>query len=108
MREAGQAINDTFKLHNAGAVHAQVGPCVKGVVVLDVEGEFDYIVTMEDLTRGQRIGNYSIDFKLGASSPWRVLVPPVQLNSTGGDHDGGHEGGHLLRDRDRPDGHDPR
>ena len=107
MREAGQAINDTFKLHNAGAVHAQVGPCVEGVVVLDVEGEFDYIVTMEDLTRGQRIGNYSIDYKLGASSPWRVLVPPVQLNSTGGDH-GGHDGGHLLRDRDRPDGHDPR
>lgn len=42
-------------------------------------GEFDFISTMEDLTNGQRIGNYSIDYQRKGSDQWEVLVPPVQL-----------------------------
>lgn len=78
MREAGRAINDTFRLHNAGVVRAGSGVCENGVVVVDATGEFDFIVTMEDLRFGQRIGNYSIDFRQEGSDVWEVLVPPVQ------------------------------
>ena len=42
------------------------------------KGEFDYVSTMEDLTQGQRIGNYSIDFQRKGSQQWETLVPPVQ------------------------------
>ena len=41
---------------------------------------------------GQRIGNYSIDFRRRGSTAWEVLVPAVQPSGYG----------------DRPDGHDPR
>ena len=58
MHEAGTAINDTFRLNNAGMAHSTSGACKDGVVVVEVtEQAFDYIVTMEDLTHGQRIGN---------------------------------------------------
>ena len=58
MHEAGTAINDTFRLNNAGIAHSTSGACKDGVVVVKVtEQAFDYIVTMEDLTHGQRIGN---------------------------------------------------
>ena len=61
MHEVGKAINDTFHLNNAGSASMVSGACSKGVVTLDVQGEFDFIVTMEDLSKGQRIGNYSIE-----------------------------------------------
>jgi hypothetical protein len=84
MHEAGKAINDTFKLNNAGASFTIPShSCSTGVVVLQVaasEGkseEFDFIVTMEDLRYGQRIGNYSIEYRLVGSDKWAMLVPPV-------------------------------
>jgi len=36
MREAGKALNDTFKLHNAGVAEGVSGQCVVGFVVLNV------------------------------------------------------------------------
>ena len=33
MQQAGKALNDTFKLNNAGVTGAQSGPCVDGVAV---------------------------------------------------------------------------
>lgn len=96
MHEAGKAINDTFLLHSAGTMQAS-GPCQEGLAVLNATGDFDYIVSMEDLSRGQRIGNYSIDFRRWGSSLWETLVPPVQLS-----------GAVSTRLRDRPDGKDPR
>ena len=53
MHEAGKAINDTFKLNNAGIVGDVSGKCDAGVATIEVEGDFDYVVTMEDLTQGR-------------------------------------------------------
>ena len=106
MRETGRAINDTFILNNKGLVSHSSNPCGDGVVVLKVDDPthegFDYIITMEDMTKGQRVGNYSIDYRLTDSEVWSVLVPPVQpipptppsLGRSGF--------------TDRPDGNDPR
>ena len=127
MHEAGKAINHTFHLNHVGSVADVSGACGPGVATVDVAtlGGFDYIVTMEDLSKGQRIGNYSIDFQRRGSKVWEVLVPPVQptTNSSGssgaqarvqlaagGHHSGRAEGRDGGRDggRDRPDGTDPR
>jgi hypothetical protein len=97
MHEAGKAINDTFRLNHAGKISAASGPCTTGVAVVDVSGSFDYIVTMEDLTHGQRIGNYSIEYRLQGATAWEMLVPPVHKNKTA-----------TSSLHDRPDGHDPR
>lgn len=100
MIAVGQAINATFKENNAGETPKGVvtsGSCGEGVAVVDVTGPFDYIVTMEDLAQGQRIGNYSIEYRERGSAPndWKVLVPPVVDNKT-------------KPLGDRPDGRDPR
>lgn len=82
-------------------------------------GQFDYVVTMEDLTHGQRIGNYSIEFKRKGGDHWETLVPAVQPNTTSATATTGttiiqqeEEEGALVKgavgERDRPDGHDPR
>merc|ERR1712224_548350 len=47
---------------------------------------------MEDLTMGQRIGKYSIEYRLSGSDEWHMLVPPVNATKL----------------QDRPDGGDPR
>ena len=96
MRDVGLAINDTFKLNNAGVARAVSAPCGDGVATLDVSGEFDFVVSMEDLSRGQRIGNYSVDFMRRGGTEWEVLVPPVQKKVA------------PRELGDRPDGHDPR
>ena len=103
MHEAGKAINDTVKIHNVGIVTAVAAPCGVGTAVLDVSGPFDYVMSMEDLRHGQRIGNYSIEFRRRNSQAWEMLVPPVQPRSPRVDEAAGRLGG-----RDRPDGHDPR
>jgi hypothetical protein len=125
MHEAGKAINDTFHLNHVGTVAAVSGACGLGVATVEVTvaGGFDYIVSMEDLSKGQRIGNYSIDFQRRGSDVWEVLVPPVQPvanSSNGGTNEariqpaaGGHHGNSGRaegrgKDRDRPDGSDPR
>eukprot|EP00052_Salpingoeca_macrocollata_P009160 m.72357 g.72357 ORF g.72357 m.72357 type:complete len:241 (-) comp16958_c0_seq2:57-779(-) len=96
MADVGRALNDTFGVHVAAALNAS-GACGQGVVelALPTAGQpFDYVVTMEDLARGQRIMNYSIDYLPVGGSEWQVLVPPVWKTSTAVS--------------DRPDGHDPR
>ena len=99
MADAGKAINDTFYNHNRGIAQDIVAPCGPGVMVLDVvgSGPIDYVVTMEDLTRGQRIANYSVEFRRHGSVEWEMLVPVVQTRRP--------RGGNIA---DRPDGHDPR
>mmetsp|Transcript_15265 Transcript_15265/g.39253 ORF Transcript_15265/g.39253 Transcript_15265/m.39253 type:complete len:598 (+) Transcript_15265:41-1834(+) len=94
MAEAGKAINDTFR-NSVVQVDTVSGACTDGVVELTVPagGQFDYIMSMEDLTHGQRFGNYSVDFQRVGSSKWETLVSPSNVTS-------------ALQDR--PDGHDPR
>ena len=103
MHEAGKAINDTFKLHNVAIATGISAPCGVGTAVLNVSGAFDYVMSMEDLRHGQRIGNYSIEFRRHQSHVWEMLVPPVQSRSSRVDEATGR-----LSERDRPDGHDPR
>jgi len=94
MTQVGQALNQTFLHHHAGLISHQSSACGPGVATVAVTDEFDYILSMEDLTQGQRIGNYSIDFRRPGSDVWEVLVPPVQPR--------------RFSLGDRPDGHDPR
>ena len=98
MREAGRALNDTFKHNNAGIVTGASAPA-DGVAVVNATGRFDYVVTMEDLRRGQRVGNYSIEYRVkgSAKDAWQVLVPPVQPLPPSP---------RRLRCKDRPDGRD--
>ena len=63
MHEAGKEINDIFHLNNAGIASAVATPCGVGTAVLNVTGGFDYMMSMEDLRHGQRIGNCSIEFR---------------------------------------------
>lgn len=95
MREVGDALNSTFGKHVSKAT-AVKGACAEGVVELElphVGAPIDYIVTMEELSEGQRIANYSVEFQRSGASKWETLVPPVQPTPS-------------LQDR--PDGHDPR
>jgi alpha-L-fucosidase len=100
MAEAGAALNATFRAPPLAALAAAPasGPCATPLIVELPDGggqPFDYVVTMEDLTFGQRIANYSFDFQAVGSATWQVLVPAV-----------GPPSAPALRDR--PDGHDPR
>jgi alpha-L-fucosidase len=114
MKEVGQALNDTFRLLDAVGLRGKVGnvsgPCGMGVVVLNVSDSkgdgFDYIRTMEDMRYGQRIGNYSIEYRVKGSVDWQLLVPPVHVNKTSIGQS--HKGKSSLGMQDRPDGHDPR
>ena len=80
-------------------VEAKSGPCTTGIAQIAVQPgtEFDYIVSMEDMTQGARFANYSVEFQRVGSPSWEVLVPPVHAGSPD-----------ELQARDRPDGHDPR
>ena len=99
MADTGKAINDTFKLNDAGKiVDLAPLPCSVGAVVLDVSGPFDYVLTMEDMRHGQRVANYSIEYKLKGSTAWAMLVPPLYANASAPASSLG----------DRPDGNDPR
>ena len=98
MRDVGRALNDTF----GSAVASLAGPatlrCGGGdYAVLDVPpgAAVDYVVSAEDLARGQRIANYSVEYE-SADAPgvWSPLVPLVRASAS------------ALGDR--PDGHDPR
>ena len=104
MRDVGRAINDTFHVSVASTPEGSIeSECIEGAVVIDVpageKGWFDYVVTMEDLTQGQRIMNYSVEFQRPDSSDWETLIPPVWKNKPK------PPAGGLG---DRPDGHDPR
>jgi len=75
--------------------------------ITDVKGRpFDYVVTMEDLAQGQRIGNYSIDFMRQGSKVWEVLVPPVHKKKKTPSLTASPTASPTVGDR--PDGHDPR
>jgi len=113
MHVAGKAINDTFHLNDVGKATAVTGSCGPGVSVLDVSGPFDYIVTMEDLVHGQRIGNYSIEYRAKGSVSWEVLVPPVRASHSPPPPAAGAARVPTAPAADgpvsdRPDGHDPR
>jgi alpha-L-fucosidase len=100
MAEAGAALNATFRAPPLAALAGAPvsGPCAAPLIIELPGGggqPFDYVVSMEDLTFGQRIANYSFDYQAVGSAVWEVLVPPVPANATG-----------ALGDR--PDGHDPR
>ena len=87
---------DSYPNHKATELS---GPCSESVSAIQVTGEFDYVVIMEDLRHGQRIGNYSIQFRRKGGSSWETLVPPVQAKAGSTDR---------VSVGDRPDGHDPR
>ena len=116
MREAGRAINDTFGTALASTTDV-AAPCTSPVL-LDVATDeaVDYVLIAEDMTNGQRVANYSVDYQ-DRSGTWRVLVPPVVANATNssvgarpeGVGDRPHDvGGRLDGVGDRPDGDDPR
>eukprot|EP01083_Nonionella_stella_P020491 56812_1 len=94
MHDVGVAINSTFVKNSvAKKITSKNGvSCIDSVVTLDnLKGQpFDYILTKEDLRYGQRIANYSIDYREVASDVWKVLVPVI------------------LPITDRPDGNDSR
>lgn len=97
MHVAGAALNATFRAPPLAGVANASTPCGTPVefALPDAGGQpFDYVVTMEDLTFGQRIANYTIEYQAVGSSDWAILVPPVIKNATGF--------------ADRPDGKDPR
>lgn len=82
MHEAGKAINDTFHKNHAGITTTVAAPCTVGAVVINATAPFDFVMSMEDLSHGQRIGNYSIDYRLTSSQSWQTLVPPVYKHAT--------------------------
>ena len=104
MAAAGKAINDTFH-KNVAVAPAVSGKCTTGIATLTVPdgAAFDYVVSAEDMTKGARFANYSIEYQRAGSSEWEVLVPPCPPKGCGGS--GAPDGGQLG---DRPDGHDPR
>jgi hypothetical protein len=112
MAEAGKAINDTFRHHHVGKAAAASGICGPGVISVVPSGPFDYIVSQEDLRHGQRVGNYSIEFRREGSQAWEVLVPPVIANKTSSSPPSSSSSSYSTTDtsrfRDRPDGNDPR
>ena len=102
MQTVGKAFNDTFRVSVASLAQPTSAPCGPGVAMItlptdtvhtDAGSLFDYVQTQEDLTKGQRIANYSVEFQRTGSTDWEVLVPPVIKKKALGD---------------RPDGHDPR
>jgi alpha-L-fucosidase len=99
MHEVGGALNATFRAPPLAGVYNVSVPCTQAAVELALPGDggqaFDYVVSREDLSRGQRVANYSFEYQAVGSSAWQVLVPPVFANGT-----------HGLGDR--PDGNDPR
>ena len=56
MADAGKAINDTFRVNDAGKlVDLPPSSCIDGAAMIThVHGRFDYIVTMEDLRKVSR------------------------------------------------------
>ena len=108
MREVGQALNDTFGTSVASIPSQLATKCATAsdATVVDVSSKpFDYIVIKEDLSQGQRIANYSVEFQREGSSTWEVMVTAggcVKHNCTNTRESASHGFS------DRPDGHDPR
>lgn len=97
MSAVGAALNATFRAPPLAGAGAASGSCAAPLVLeLPPPGgqRFDFVVTMEDLTHGQRIANYTVEYQDTSGGPWRTLVPPVVRNSSSVG--------------DRPDGNDPR
>ena len=101
MTDVGKAIRNTFTTPiaalPAGGASAN---CSEPTVLHLPDGKpFDYVETREDLTRAQRIMNYSIEYTSDGVS-WHTLVPAINRSSAGGGAGGG-----LM---DRPAGADKR
>jgi len=89
---------DTFRHNNVAKVTSVSAACPGPIAELTLPSNavFDYIVTQEDLGKGQRIANYSIEYQAhDGGNKWEILVSPS--NKSDVDNLG-----------DRPDGHDPR
>jgi hypothetical protein len=107
MVEAGKALNNTFRA-SVASVEDVTAQCTEGIAEVTVPAGsdgFDYVMAMEDLVHGQRVGNYSVEYQAPGSSTWEVLVPAVVPNGTAAALAVGGSGTGLG---DRPDGHDPR
>lgn len=115
MTTVGKAINDTFHRSVAKIVN-QSAPCVEQLALLELEAgsTFDYVVTMEDLSSGQRISNYSIQYQQRGSSVWETLIPAVIKNTSATARVAAEQAWFKKKGvqhptlGDRPDGHDPR
>jgi hypothetical protein len=99
MTDVGTAINNTFHTSLA-EITAQSGGCSTPVEV-DVDGGFDYIMTMEDMEYGQRIANYTIQYQAEGSSDWLTLVPASNVTVGVSDRPDGL-GKALARNRSMP------
>jgi hypothetical protein len=106
MVDVGKAINNTFH-SNVAATGNVSGSCALGMAELVLQGapQFDFVMSMEDLRLGQRIANYSVDFRRVGSSAWEPLVPPSNLSAYG-DRPDGH-GGSAPATRGGPHIHTP-
>ncbi len=97
MHVAGAALNATFRAAPLASLTATSGACATPIELDLPSGggqPFDYVVSMEDLTYGQRIGNYSFSYMAVGGTEWLTLIPPVNSSA--------------VSLGDRPDGHDPR
>ena len=113
MVDVGKAINKTFGVSVGEKRDPVSSRCIPSVLVLDhLQGvPFDYVVTMEDLKQGgQRIANYSVDYRAVGSSEWETLVPVIVKHHPHPPLSFSQDDGNqvLWRVGDRPDGHDPR
>lgn len=117
MIDAGRALNDTFHRDGAGTVLWE-----ENIVFEKCDGwngalefnlttpgtAFDYLVTKEDLTHGQRIANYSIEWTDG-SGEWRTIVPFCEwVDEAKNEVDCSGNSIAPATPTDRPDGGDPR
>lgn len=121
MVDVGKAIRNTFTTPLA-SVGKTATTCSKPIE-LDMQAvkgtTFDYIETKEDLTKSQRITNYTVEYRRTADAAWETLVPAVIPSPHGpDDHRAASSSSpptsmptspsHLQSLRDRPAGADPR
>lgn len=103
MVDVGKAVRNTFTTPLASV--GKTATSCSSPVELDMSGikdaAFDYIETKEDLTKSQRIANYTVQYRRSASAEWETLVPAVLPRKPGPD-------GASTNLRDRPAGADPR
>lgn len=103
MVDVGKAIRNTFTTPLAAV--GKTSTTCSTPIELDmtaIKGKgttFDYIETKEDLTKSQRITNYTVEYRRSAGSAWETLVPAVTPSPRG------PPGEHI---QDRPAGADPR
>jgi len=99
MEQVGRGIRDTFTTPLAAVAGVTTSCGAPVTLAIPAGTQFDYIESKEDLTKSQRIMNYSVEYRTSPTADWLPLVPPV-LPNTAAPLPGG-----LA---DRPAGADPR